>query len=126
MKTEKLNSGSSYPPKVNDRQEQQTVREKQIDQKDQSYVVQKMDDGKRQADKKIQKIDQLESVRKEIGESIQWKKMKFHRHEDSGRIYIDIIDRDSGEIIKTIPETEFVKLVNHEKHNPSITINNSG
>ena len=128
MKTDKVNPAQNYQHLIKEKHEQEQANKEMIKGKnDQSYVLEKSEYDKKEAKENIQKITQLESVKKHIQENIQWKRMKFRRHEENNRIYIDIIDRESNEVIKTIPETEFIKLSHQAaKNNPGLNINISG
>lgn len=126
MKTEKVNRNLSYQSPIKEKQEQAN-KELIKDKNDQSYILKKSEQNQKESDKDIKKITQLDSVKKHIQENIQWKRMRFQRHEENNRIYIDIIDRKTNEVIKTIPEAEFVRISNQAaKNTPGLTIDISG
>lgn len=68
----------------------------------------------------------MEAVKKLIGENIQWREMRFYRHESEGKLYVDIIDKQSGEVLRTIPEPEFVKIATEFKHLAGMNLNING
>jgi uncharacterized FlaG/YvyC family protein len=68
----------------------------------------------------------LESVKKLIGENIQWREMRFYRHEADGQYYVDIIDKNTGVVLRTVPEPEFVKLATEFKHLAGMNLDISG
>ncbi|NQU65725.1 MAG: flagellar protein FlaG [SAR324 cluster bacterium] len=68
----------------------------------------------------------LDAVKKLIGENIQWREMRFYRHESDGKMYVDIIDKETGEVLKTVPEPEFVKIATEFKHLAGLNLNING
>jgi uncharacterized FlaG/YvyC family protein len=128
MKTDQINPTQNYQHQIKEKHGQEQANKEMVkDRNNQSYIIEKSEHDKKDTQESIQKITQLESVKKHIQENIQWKRMKFRRHEENNRIYIDIIDRKTNEVIKTIPETDFVKLSQQaSQNNPGLTINISG
>jgi len=57
-----------------------------------------------------------------LNQAIEWRELRFYRHTKDGNDYVDIIDRVSGEVLKTIPEPDFAKLANMFKQHPGITL----
>ena len=68
----------------------------------------------------------LDAVKKLIGESIQWRQMRFYRHEEDGQIYVDIINKETGEVIRTVPEPVLAKIATQFKHLAGMTLNING
>jgi uncharacterized FlaG/YvyC family protein len=68
----------------------------------------------------------LESVKKHIAENIQWREMRFYRHEADGQYFVDIIDKATGAVLRTVPEPEFVKLATEFKHLAGLNLDISG
>jgi len=96
------------------------VKEKREDQ----IVAKKKSEKKTQTVKKYG--NHLDAVKKMIGDNIQWRELRFHRHEANGKIYVDVINKNSGEVIRTVPETDFVKFSNKYKELSGLNINISG
>lgn len=128
MKTDKINPAQNFQHQIKEKHEQEQANKELVKNKnDQSYIIEKSEHEKNDTQEAIQKLTQLDSVKKHIQENIQWKRMKFRRHEENNRIYIDIIDRETNEVIKTIPEADFIKLSQQaSQNNPGLTINISG
>lgn len=68
----------------------------------------------------------LDAVKKLIGDNIQWREMRFYRHESEGQMYVDIIDKKTGEVLRTVPEPEFAKIATEFKHLAGMNLNISG
>lgn len=68
----------------------------------------------------------LDAVKKLIGEDIQWREMRFYRHEAEGQLYVDIIDKETGEVLRTVPEPDFVKIATEFKHLAGMNLNING
>ncbi len=68
----------------------------------------------------------MDAVKKMIGENIQWREMRFYRHEADGQMYVDIIDKKTGEVLRTVPEPEFVKIATQFKHLAGMNLNING
>ena len=71
-------------------------------------------------------INNPEAVKKMIGDSIEWREMKFYQREEGGRYYIDIIDKETGNVIRTIPDTKFSEIADKYKQLSGFKINISG
>ena len=77
MKTGKLNSKVNIQPQVKERQQEQATKTAIKEKQDQSYVLKKTSQQKKDDEDKNLKIEQFESVTNHIQDSIQWKKMKL-------------------------------------------------
>ena len=91
---------------------------------------------KEQAKKSAKKMSEVENknanmyhmdaVKKLVGENIQWREMRFYRHEAEGQMYVDIIDKKTGEVLRTVPEPDFVKIATEFKHLAGMNLNING
>ena len=126
MKTQATSLQTSVPVKNADRAEELISKERMQKKENLEKIANEVENPDKNREFKGTETDRLASVKKYIAENIQWKNMRFHRHEENGRIYVDIIDRETGELIKTIPETDFVKVAGQLKHNSGITIDING
>ncbi|MDH5560064.1 MAG: flagellar protein FlaG [Deltaproteobacteria bacterium] len=68
----------------------------------------------------------VEEVKKMIEDSIQWKEMRFYRNEKDGKTYVDIVDKNTGEVIRTIPEPDFLTFAKQIQKRAGVTLNISG
>lgn len=68
----------------------------------------------------------LDAVKKLIGENIQWREMRFYRNEREGQLYVDIVDKKTGEVLRTVPEPEFVKIATEFKHLAGMNLSING
>ncbi|MFH2131706.1 MAG: flagellar protein FlaG [bacterium] len=100
--------------------------------KEQETIQQREQKEKKQA-KKMSEVENknahmyhLDAVKKLIGENIQWREMRFYQHEADGKRYVDIIDKKTGEVIRTVPEPEFVKIATEFKHLAGMNLNING
>ena len=123
--------GVSIPPSLSpakpERSDSLSPAERMREEEErQAKTVQEVGRAEQTGESRGKKIDSLASVKQYIAENIQWKDLRFYRHEENGRIYIDITDRETGEVIKTVPETDFIKLAGQLQHTPGITIDISG
>lgn len=76
-----------------------------------------------------QKQDKLEGerlMREMLGRNADWRDLKFYHHKKDGHDYVDIIDRVSGDVLKTLPAPDYNKLANHFKMHPGITLDIRG
>jgi len=71
-------------------------------------------------------INNPEEVSKMIDESIKWREMKFYQREAGGQMYVDIIDKITGKVIRTVPDTEFAEISAKFKHLQGMSLNISG
>ena len=71
-------------------------------------------------------INNPEAVKKMIEDSIEEREMKFYQREVGGRYYIDIIDTETGNVIRTIPDTKFSEIADKYKQLSGLKINISG
>ncbi len=126
MKTDNAVNKGNIRYQVNERNEN-TPRNKKADllKKDNAFVLDRLAKEKKD-EPKMEVLDQLKNVKRHIQDNIRWRDMRFYRHQENGKMYVDIIDRESGDVLKTIPETEFIKLVAHEEKKLGISINISG
>ena len=71
-------------------------------------------------------INNPEAVKKLIGDNIQWRDMKFYQRNEGGDVYIDIVDRSTGNVVRTIPDTKFRDVVESFKQTSGLKIDISG
>ncbi len=124
MKTDTV-SGKGHIPfnKTDQAKERGREPEKVNPQKEQDLDSRKKANAK---ENKNAHLFHMDAVKKLIGESIQWTEMRFYRHEQDGQMYVDIIDKKTGEVIRTVPEPEFVKIATQFKHLAGMTLNING
>ncbi len=71
-------------------------------------------------------INNPEAVQKMIGDNIQWRDMKFYQREEGGQYYIDIVDKNTGNVLRTIPDTKFADVTSKFKQLKGLSINING
>ncbi|MCG8333453.1 MAG: flagellar protein FlaG [Proteobacteria bacterium] len=71
-------------------------------------------------------INNPEAVQKLIGENIQWREMKFYQRQEGGQYYVDIVDKATGNVIRTIPDTKFGEVVEKYRQLSGLKINING
>jgi len=49
---------------------------------------------------------QVEAIRKMLDQAVEWRDLRYYRNEHDGIMYIDVVDRETGEVIRTIPEPD--------------------
>ncbi len=67
-----------------------------------------------------------DGVKEAIEENLNWTQMRFYRHQEDGKTYVDIINKRTGEVVRTIPEPEFIKIATQFKHLSGMTMNING
>ena len=67
-----------------------------------------------------------DAVKKVIGENIEWRQMRFYRNQKDGKAYIDIVNKETGEVIRTVPEPEMQKIATQFKHLSGMTLDING
>lgn len=55
-------------------------------------------------------INNPEKVKEYIGENIQWRKLRFYQRQEGGQVYVDVVDRDTGEVLRTIPDSKMAEV----------------
>lgn len=127
MKIDRLSKQSIAPfknrhPSPQDQKETQAEKTKEREQL--------FDIAAQFRDLKIQEknaaADSIRALHELLERAIEWRELRFYHHAKDGTDYVDIIDRVSGEVIKTIPEPDFVKLANSFKQHPGITLDITG
>jgi len=81
----------------------------------------------RMINEQIQKEEHVSELVKEAIEAIQgrnleWRNMRFNHLKKDGNDYVEILDRVSGDVIKTLPQPDYNKLANHFKQHPGLTL----
>ncbi len=71
-------------------------------------------------------VNDPKKVGKHINETIKWREMKFYQREQGGQMYVDIIDKKTGNVIRTVPDNEFSEIAAKFKHLSGMTLNISG
>jgi len=125
MKTQRLSTLMSPPfdnrhktPK--EKAEQQIEAHKEDEQATRERIA-------RMLNEQIQKEEHVSELVKEAIEAIQgrnleWRNMRFNRLKRDGNDYVEILDRVSGDVIKTLPQPDYNKLANHFKQHPGLTL----
>lgn len=102
----------------------------EIKQKNAKETVKDKEPSYKQPTKKIEiqepTTHPLEAVKQMVAEGIEWRLMRFYRHEAEGRYYVDIINKETGEVIRTVPEPEFLKIATQFKHLTGMNLDISG
>ncbi len=118
MKTQRLSNQNTTPSalrKAEQKEQNQEAGHKAQEQV--NHIAQQL--RELQTKKAVQAKQALEDL---LERSIEWRELRFHRVVKDGNDYVDIIDRVSGEVIKTIPEPDFVRLANNFKQHPGLTL----
>jgi uncharacterized FlaG/YvyC family protein len=71
-------------------------------------------------------INNTEAIQKMIGESIEWRDLRFYQRQEGGQYYIDVVDRATGNVIRTVPDTKFGEFFEKYKQLSGLKINISG
>ena len=108
MKTDTVSGKGNIPFKKTEQTKDEVKQQEAA--RHQKEVAQKSREKASEVENKNAQMYHLDSVRKLIGEDIQWREMRFYRHESDGKLYVDIIDKETGEVLRTVPEPEFVKI----------------
>ncbi len=126
MKTDTV-SGKGNMPYGKTEQAKEKEDDKQLESK------QQLKEQARKSAKKLSEVENknahmyhMDAVKKLIGENVQWREMRFYRHESEGKSYVDIIDKKTGEVLRTVPEPEFVKIATEFKHLAGMNLNING
>lgn len=82
--------------------------------------------ARKQREAKMASLNQLDGVKKMIGENIEWRQMRFYRNEKDGKAYIDIVNKETGEVLRTVPEPEMHKIATQFKHLSGMTLDING
>lgn len=82
--------------------------------------------GRRAKELKELNEGHAEAVKRVIGENIEWRQMRFYRNQKDGKAYIDIVNKDTGEVIRTVPEPEMQKIATQFKHLAGMTLDING
>jgi uncharacterized FlaG/YvyC family protein len=108
------------------------MKEKPVVENKEKEVKPSEDTGKiqKQPSKRIELKDAVinnpEAVKKMIGENIEWRDMKFYQREVGGQYYVDIVDRNTGNVVRTIPDTKFAEVTEKFKQLKGLRINING
>ncbi|MBU2509900.1 flagellar protein FlaG [bacterium] len=125
MKTDKVPINRMTPYNVNDRK-QSEVEKKEIKSADEA----KTDKLIKPASKKIKLdkavINNQEAVQKLIGENIKWRELNFYQRNEGSQVYIDVVDKNTGNVIRTIPDTKFAEIAEKFKRQAGLKIDISG
>ena len=124
MKTDTVSGKGNIPFKKTEQTKDEVKQQEAA--RHQKEVAQKSREKASEVENKNAQMYHLDSVRKLIGEDIQWRVMRFYRHESDGKLYVDIIDKETGEVLRTVPEPEFVKIATEFKHLAGMNLNISG
>ena len=123
MKTDRLSNQSIAPHKQRHPTpaDNKAVREQESSEAEERFEIARQFRQLKEARDKDMAEGHI-ALREMLDRSIEWRELRFHRNSKDGNDYVDIIDRVSGEVLKTIPEPDFVKLANHFKQHPGITL----
>lgn len=123
MKTDRLSNQSIAPHKHRhpDPMEKKETRVKENAEAQERFeIARQLNNLREQRQRDNQEAKQ--ALADMLDRNVEWHDLRFYRHKKDGNDYVDIIDRVSGEVLKTIPEPDFVKLANHFKQHPGITL----
>ena len=123
MKTNQINTSKavSYAPK-----ERSVNEEKENETKSANETSKIAKQPSKRIELKEAAINNPEAVQKLIGENIQWRDMKFYQREEGGQYYIDIVDKATGNVLRTIPDTKFAEITEKFKQLKGLRINING
>jgi len=124
MKTDTVSGKGNVPFNKTDQVKEGDQQSKKIDQEREETLKSRKKASENE--NKNAHLYHLDAVKKLIGEDIQWREMRFYRHEADGQMYVDIIDKKTGEVIRTVPEPEFVKIATEFKHLAGMNLNING
>ncbi len=125
MKTDKVltNRMSRYAANEKKQSESEKKGVKSADESRTDKLI-KSPSKKIKLDKSV--INNPEAVKKFIGDNIQWRAMTFYQRNEGGQIYIDVVDKDTGNVIRTIPDTKFAEVTEKFKQLAGLKIDISG
>jgi len=69
---------------------------------------------------------QIEAIRKLLDEAIEWRDLRYYRNEHDGIMYVDVVNRETGEVIRTIPEPDIQRELSKGHYGPGTHINIDG
>lgn len=122
MKTETV-SGSRNIPIQSRGNEQKEKEAKSVTEEKSDRLVQ---NKKPHGEFKKTTVNDPKEVGKYINENIEWREMKFYQREQGGQMYVDIIDKKTGNVIRTVPDNEFSEIAAKFKNLSGMTLNISG
>lgn len=127
MKTNQLPGKGTIVFKKNDTPAQENHYRKQLEEnREQKAIAAIKAENKRVISEFQERNCHVDAVKKQIAESIQWREMRFYRHENQGQVFIDIIDKETGEVLRTIPEKDFQEMNSRLKQYSGYNIDISG
>ncbi|MCP4751286.1 MAG: flagellar protein FlaG [Proteobacteria bacterium] len=125
MKTDQVAGKGNAPYGIVDRQRSEMkIQEMEQAKKEASKAVEK--EVEKAAETKDLPKNHLDAVKKLIGENVQWREMRFYRHEYDGKVYVDVVDKKTGQVVRTVPEPDFVEIATKFKHLSGLTLNING
>lgn len=86
----------------------------------------KLDLEKQEENKKLRQKLLEDLVGKEIAARIVWKDLRFYRVQGEDQMFVDVIDRTTGEVLKTIPEPQMMDRVQKLKQSTGVIVNIHG
>lgn len=124
MKTESVSGKGNFPLNKTEHTKDEVKQQDSVKPSPESSL----ESGKKasEIENKSAHLFHLDAVKKLIGENIQWREMRFYRHESDGKMYVDIIDKKTGEVLRTVPEPEFVKIATEFKHLAGMNLSING
>ncbi len=125
MKTDQVagNKTLSYGARENTRNEPKNVKRELVDETKSSNPVK---NKKERIKLEEAVINNPEQVNKMIKDNIQWREMKFYQRHEGEQVYIDVVDKETGELLRTIPDTKFADFAKNLKNATSKSIHISG
>ena len=69
---------------------------------------------------------QVEAIRKMLDAAIEWRDLRYYRNEHDGIMYVDVVDRETGEVIRTIPEPDIQRELSKGHYAAGTHINIDG
>jgi len=124
MKTDQIQNKGNLSYRSTDRPENEAKGAEEAQKKKKSSEAEAVE--KKDRERKEIGDNHLDAVKKMIGENIEWRQMRFYRNEKDGKTYIDIVNRETGEVIRTVPEPEMHKIATQFKHLSGMTLDING
>ena len=130
MKTDQVQNKGNHSYRSTEQAHQKTEKAEQAEKAEDTKKHKKSEEStavsKRAKELKELNKGHLEAVKKVIGDNIEWRQMRFYRNQKDGKAYVDIVNKETGEVIRTVPEPEMQKIATQFKHLAGMTLDING
>lgn len=125
MKTEHVPTNRTFAYNVKEKNltEQNENKNKPVEDSKQAKLI-KEPNKRIELERSV--INNPETVKQLMGDSVQWREMKFYQREEGGQYYIDIVDKATGNVLRTIPDTKFAEISEKYKQLSGLKIDING